>query len=121
VEIASGIMLAYRSAVTSKCGLVKVVLKGNGMITRLNAIVANRLWRWLVWLGFAILFYTSGEAFTMWLLAPTRIRAGLQWLWVALFPVLLPAFFVVNRWWGCGNGTCTVVGAAQSVNPFPGH
>ena len=121
MKIASGIVLTYWSAVTSKRGLVKVVFTGNSMIIGLNAIVARPLCRGLIWLGFAILFYTSGEAFTTWVLEPTRTQAGLQWLWIALFPVLVPTFFVVNRWCGCGNGACTVVSVGQGVKRFPGH
>lgn len=113
-------MAARRSAVTSKCTIVKVVLKGTGMTTRLNAVVANPLCRWLVWLGFAILFYTSGEAFTTWLLEPERIQAGLQWLWIALFPALLPAFFIVNRRFGCAAGSCAANSRTHSGG-FPGH
>lgn len=113
-------MATRRSAVTSKCAIVKVVLKGTGMTSWLNAVAANPLYRWLVWFGFAILFYTSGQAFTVWLLEPEPVQAGLQWLWIALFPVLLPAFFVVNRRFGCASGSCAA-NRREHGGRFPGH
>ena len=72
--------------------------------------------RRLAWLGFAAVFYQSGLAFTIWLLEPIRV-SGAEWVWVALFPGLLPAFFLVNRVLGCGSGhcgtgTCTQPGGA---------
>lgn len=91
------------------------------MTTRLNAIVTNPLCRWFVWLGFAILFYNSGEAFTVWLLEPQRIQGVLQWLWIALFPALLPAFFVVNRRFGCASGSCSAGNSRMHSGRFPGH
>ncbi len=119
VEIAWNIVATRRSAMTSKCAIVKVV--GTGMTSWSNAVITNPLCRWLVWLGFAILFYTAGEAFTMWLLEPEHIHGGLQWLWIALFPVLLPAFFIVNRRFGCTSGSCAGANSRIPGSGFPGH
>lgn len=91
------------------------------MTTRLNAVAANPLCKWLVWLGFAILFYTSGEAFTTWLLEPEHVQTGWQWLRIAIFPVLLPLFFVVNRRFGCAGGSCAIENACSGEARFPGH
>jgi hypothetical protein len=60
----------------------------------------------LLWVLFAILFYQSGLAFTVWLLEPESFQGGIEWLWILLFPVLLPAFFIVNRHLGCATGQC---------------
>ena len=60
----------------------------------------------LLWALFAILFYQSGNSFTVWLLEPETFQGGAAWLWVILFPVLLPAFFIVNRHLGCATGQC---------------
>lgn len=65
----------------------------------------------LLWLLFAVLFYQSGLAFTVWLLEPASFSGGLQWFWLMLFPVFLPAFFVVNRYLGCASG------CASGANP----
>ena len=64
------------------------------------------LGRRLLWVLFAILFYLSGEATTIWLLEPASFPGGWHWLRVALFPVLLPAFFVLQRFFGCSSGHC---------------
>jgi len=60
----------------------------------------------LAWLLFAILFYQSGLNFTQWLLEPDSFAGGLALFWVALFPFLVPMFFVVNRYLGCASGLC---------------
>jgi hypothetical protein len=88
---------------------------------RWGAIVASTPVRWLVWLGFAIVFYKSGETFTVWLLTPGQIAGGLQWIWIALFPLLLPLFFVVNRRFGCASGSCVTENARSREAHFPGH
>ena len=64
--------------------------------------------RRLIWVLFAIVFYQSGLTATVWLLEPENFRGGVDWLWLALFPVLLPLFFVVNRVCGCAGGACAV-------------
>lgn len=69
----------------------------------------------LVWVLFAILFYQSGLNFTQWLLEPASFAGGLAWFWVALFPFLVPMFFVVNRYLGCASGLC------RSDPREPGH
>jgi hypothetical protein len=91
------------------------------MTARLKAIATNPLCRGLVWLGFAILFYQSGEAFTVWLLEPERVHGGLQWLRIGLFPALLPAFLVVNRRFGCASGSCPGANSRMHGSGFPGH
>ena len=60
-----------------------------------------------LWVLFAIAFYQSGLAFTTWLLSPEAFAGGWDWFWLALFPVLLPGFFLVNRHLGCASGQCT--------------
>jgi len=67
---------------------------------------ASPLARGALWVLFAIVFYNSGLAFTIWLLGPEEISSPEDWLWVLLFPALLPAFFLVNRRLGCASGTC---------------
>ena len=67
-----------------------------------NHPVARRL----LWVVFAIVFYYSGLGFTVWLMEPQNFAGGMDWVWVVLFPVLLPAFFLVNRRLGCSSGRC---------------
>ncbi|MDH3638574.1 MAG: hypothetical protein OES09_08925 [Gammaproteobacteria bacterium] len=77
------------------------------MITKLVSFIQTRpLVGRLIWLLFAVLFYKSGETFTVWLLEPEKIAGALQWVWVGLFPILVPAFFIVNRYLGCATGSC---------------
>ncbi len=78
------------------------------MWTRFSAFMTNLPWlvKQTVWIGFAIVFYQSGYAFTLWLVEPENFTGGLQWVGVGLFPVLLPLFFVVNRFCGCATGRC---------------
>ncbi len=68
--------------------------------------IAHPLAKRLLWVVFAIVFYYSGLNFTVWLLEPENFAGGMDWVWVALFPVLLPAFFLVNRRLGCTGGRC---------------
>ncbi len=56
---------------------------------------------------FAIVFYLSGESAVIWLLEPEQINGPWRWLGVGLFPVLLPAFFMLQRFFGCSGGRCT--------------
>lgn len=60
----------------------------------------------ILWVIFAILFYQSGLAFTIFVMTPEKFTGGGQWVWVVLFPVLLPAFFIVNKYLGCATGQC---------------
>ena len=57
---------------------------------------------------FAIVFYISGEAFTIWLLEPANFSGGWAWLGVVLFPLLFMLFFVVQHYVGCASGHCTM-------------
>ena len=66
------------------------------------------LGRRLIWVIFAVLFYLSGEAVTIWLLESQEFSGGWQWLWLGLFPVLLPAFFLLQRFFGCSGGQCQI-------------
>ncbi len=91
------------------------------MIDRFKALAARPFLRWSIWLLFAALFYRSGETFTSWVMEPAQIKGGLEWLWIALFPVLLPAFFVVNRRLGCASGSCAPRSAGVGEGGFPGH
>jgi hypothetical protein len=93
----------------------------NEMTSRLGAFAASAPFRWLVWLGFAIVFYKSGETFTVWLLQPGQIAGGFEWIWIALFPVLLPVFFIVNRRFGCASGACAARNGSGAGARFPGH
>jgi hypothetical protein len=70
--------------------------------------LSHGLVRRLIWVLFAIVFYQSGLTATVWLLEPETFRGGIDWLWLALFPVLLPLFFVVNRVCGCASGACAI-------------
>lgn len=74
----------------------------------LRSTLSHGLVRRLIWVLFAIVFYQSGLTATVWLLEPENFRGGVDWLWLALFPVLLPLFFVVNRVCGCASGACAV-------------
>ncbi len=67
----------------------------------------------LLWVVFAILFYYSGLNFTVWLLEPENFAGGMHRVWLALFPVLLAAFFPVNRKLGCASGTCKIPGKSS--------
>ena len=68
--------------------------------------VRHPIGRRVLWVLFAIAFYHSGLAFTTWLLRPETFAGGWDWFWLALFPVLLPGFFLVNRHLGCASGQC---------------
>lgn len=62
--------------------------------------------RLTVYCGFMAVFFHSGLAATTWLVAPERLSGDLQRCSALLFPILLPAFFAVNRYLGCGR-CCT--------------
>ncbi len=81
--------------------------------------LSHGLVRRLVWVLFAIVFYQSGLTATVWLLEPENFRGGVDWLWLALFPVLLPLFFVVNRVCGCASGACAMDGKGSRVSFTP--
>jgi hypothetical protein len=76
----------------------------------LRAVLSHGFARRLIWVLFAIAFYQSGLAATVWLLEAENFRGGIDWLWLTLFPVLLPLFFVVNRFCGCASGACAAPG-----------
>jgi len=80
--------------------------------------LSHGLVRSLIWVVFAIVFYQSGLTATVWLLEPENFRGGIDWLWLALFPALLPLFFVVNRLCGCASGACAV-GDKRSRASYP--
>lgn len=61
-----------------------------------------RVW----WALFAVLFYLSGLAFTTLLLEPEQFGGGLDRVLAAMFPLLIPLFFVVNYYLGCVSGMC---------------
>ncbi|MFQ5994954.1 MAG: hypothetical protein ACE5K1_07645 [Acidiferrobacterales bacterium] len=81
----------------------------------LSPITSKPVVRWLIYLLFAAVFYRAGETFVIWILEPELFRGGGQWLWILLFPLLVPAFFVVNRRFGCASGSCSGGGR------FPEH
>ena len=78
------------------------------MPTNLERLLASGMTRSVIWVLFAILFYQSGLTATVWLMEPENFRGGIDWLWLALFPVLFPLFFVVNRVCGCATGACAI-------------
>ena len=92
---------------------------------RYNNEFTRWLWGRLIWVAFAFVFFYSGLYTTEWLLEPEQFAGGWHWLLVALFPVLLPAFFVVNRRYGCASGacragTCNVGEGETPVKQMPG-
>ena len=80
-----------------------------------QALVRRPMLNRVLWVLFAIAFFQSGMAFTTLLLETERFAGGMDWLWVSLFPILLPAFFVVNRRLGCGAGRCHARACAQNT------
>jgi hypothetical protein len=42
-------------------------------------------------------------------------------LWIVLFPVLLPMFFIVNRHVGCASGSCVAGRSRIGAGRPPGH
>lgn len=84
------------------------------VLQRVQRLITSPLGRRLIWVLFAILFYLSGEAATIWLLEPEAFVGGWQWFWLALFPVFLPAFFMLQRFFGCSGGQCQI-----ETNPSP--
>lgn len=83
--------------------------------------VASPPVRFLIWIGFAAVFFQAGESFTTWLLEPARFAGGAAWLWVGLFPLLVPLFFVVGRHLGCVSGRCRPNGNDRAFHFPPGH
>lgn len=65
----------------------------------------NPFLRLAVYVSFAIVFFYSGLGVTTWLVEPEQLRP-IDKILGAFFPVLLPLFFVVNRYFGCGAGGC---------------
>lgn len=97
-------------------------------MSNLQNLLLRPIFGRVVWVAFAIVFFYSGLYFTEWLLEPGKFAGGWRWLGVAAFPFLLPAFFVVNRRYGCASGACRVPSAGIdekkgdriSVPPMPG-
>jgi hypothetical protein len=87
-------------------------------IQTIFAIFAHPASRRIYWFLFAILFYISGQGFTVWLLEPETFGGGWGWIWMAAFPVLLPAFFLINHRLGCGSDQCG--NRQQGQNTMPG-
>ncbi len=88
-------------------------------LATLQSVLSHGLVRWLIWVVFAIVFYQSGLTATTWLLEPENFRGGIDWLWLGLFPALLPLFFVVNRLCGCASGTCALGCRSRSGREIP--
>jgi len=79
----------------------------------------------VIWVLFAFVFFYSGLFTTEWLLEPEQFSGGWRWILVGLFPVLVPAFFVVNRRFGCASGmcsgsTCSAGNRESAVKHMPG-
>jgi len=79
----------------------------------ITAILSHPATKRIYWVLFAILFYNSGQSFTIWLLEPDSFKGGMDWIWMLLFPILLPAFFLINRYLGCSSGPCNNKGKIQ--------
>jgi hypothetical protein len=75
---------------------------------RVQRFLYSPLGRRMSWIVFAVMFYLSGEAATIWLLEPQAFTSGWQWFWLCLFPLLLPAFFRLQRFFGCSGGQCQI-------------
>jgi len=88
-------------------------------LQRVQLLITSPLGRRLIWVLFAILFYLSGEAATIWLLEPEAFQGGWQWLWLGLFPVFLPAFFMLQRFFGCSGGQCQIDPTKQPSKKKP--
>ena len=73
----------------------------------LKSLLLHPLTRRIYWVLYAILFYQAGLAFTIYLLRPEEFAGGADWFWLAFFPLLLPGFFIVNRYLGCATGHCS--------------
>jgi hypothetical protein len=79
----------------------------------------------ILWVAFAFVFFYAGLFTTEWLLEPDAFSGGWRWLLVGLFPVLVPAFFVVNRRFGCASGAClgrrcSAATRGESMRQMPG-
>lgn len=98
-----------------------VEFSGHYMTNLLRAITANPVFKWFIWLLFAALFYKSGETFTIWVMEPEHLQGGAGWIWITLFPLLVPIFFVVNRRLGCASGSCPIRSSRIVTGRFPGH
>ncbi len=84
-----------------------------------QAFLTSAAGRRLLWFGFAAIFYLSGQTTTLWLLEPENFAGGMDWFWLALFPILLPLFFVIQRHSGCASGRCQRPDARQKKKPGP--
>ncbi|MCG6871180.1 MAG: hypothetical protein LJE84_02725 [Gammaproteobacteria bacterium] len=94
------------------------------MTTVLQTIAGYPWLRWPAYLLFAWVFYNAGETTTVWLAAPGEFSGGWAWLWVATFPLLLVAFFQVNRYLGCASGQCAAGARTKDRGDWsmpPGH
>jgi hypothetical protein len=82
----------------------------------LRSAIRHPVTRRLVWFAFLIAFYQSGLGFTTLVFEPDAFEGGAQWLWASSFPLMLPAYFRVNRWIGCGSGACST-GTLNDARP----
>lgn len=70
-------------------------------------LLLHPLGKRVMWVFFAILFYQSGLTFTIWLIEPHNFHdSRMEWAQVLIFPLLVPAFFWVNKRLGCATGSC---------------
>ncbi len=76
------------------------------MMRILDRLQTHPVLRFAVYVGFAVIFFHSGLSATTWLMTPEQFQGGIATVSALLFPVLLPAFFFVNRRFGCGAGGC---------------
>lgn len=89
-------------------------------MNQLVNLVGRPIFGRVVWLAFAVLFFYSGLYFTEWLFASETFAGGfLRGTLVALFPLLVPLFFIVNRRFGCASGSCGVASGSCNVSTNP--
>ncbi len=88
-------------------------------VPRIQRYLGSPLVQRLIWVLFAVFFYYAGLAFTTWLLQPDAFQGGYQWILVVVFPLLVPAFFIVNRRLGCASGHCA--GGQCELTPEAQH
>ena len=76
------------------------------MIKTILQVFVSPMGKRFLWVLFGIIFYISGESFLLWLLEPENFTGGYRWFFAAVFPVLFPLSFFVNKRLGCATGAC---------------
>lgn len=78
--------------------------------------LSSPLGRRTAWVLFAIVFYLSGESAVIWLFDARQIDSPWRWAGVLAFPLLLLAFFRLQRFFGCARGACANPESAQDTD-----